>query len=400
MPSERVVEVSVTPVPVAYPKTLGRNAYSTYAARVWTEWLVRSRTEAGYEGVTNADRCLRFRDGSGKTLIALRRETVLGRRVDEFLEVSDRRGAAVRPEFQEVFRAHGWLSVLAFDLAGRALGVSAVELLGDRRRSRVEAYDSTLYFQDLLHPERGVAQVAEEAREGLRDGYRQFKLKVGRGGRWMLPQEGMHRDVEVVWAVREAVGPAARLMVDANCGYDGQVDLLAGFTRETAGARLFWLEELITASLDGYRTLRDLQARHCPHALLVAGEVDREPPSGVFPELVREGLIDGYQPDIVGTGPAGWQELEVWLAPTGVRSIPHNFLNGNLGRRVALVFGTASRRWVTPEDERCLPNVYRPDGFTFCAGSYAVPDVPGLGLEVDLEVFTRRYALNQATVST
>ena len=158
--------------------------------------------------------------------------------------------------------------------------------------------------------------MAQEALDGRRAGYRQFKLKVGRGGRWMLPEAGMRRDVVVVQAVRAAVGAEAALLVDANFGYDGRLDLLEEFIRETVGANVFWLEEMVTADLEAYRGLREMQRRYCPDTLLVAGEVDREPPSGVFPKLVAEGLIDGYQPDVVGSGFARWMELEAWLAPT------------------------------------------------------------------------------------
>ena len=214
----------------------------------------------------------------------------------------------------------------------------------------------------------------------------------------MLPEAGMRRDVVVVQAVRAAVGAEAALLVDANFGYDGRLDLLEEFIRETVGANVFWLEEMVTADLEAYRGLREMQRRYCPDTLLVAGEVDREPPSGVFPKLVAEGLIDGYQPDVVGSGFARWMELEAWLAPTSVRSIPHNFFNGHLGLRASLVFGAASRRWVTAEDERCRPSVFRADGFGFADGSYAVPDTPGLGLEVDEDLFQRDYAQHQAVI--
>ena len=47
----------------------------------------------------------------------------------------------------------------------------------------------------------------------------------------MDPEVGMERDSQVVLAVREAVGPEARIMVDANFGYDGRMDLLEDFVR-------------------------------------------------------------------------------------------------------------------------------------------------------------------------
>ncbi len=399
MPAERVVEISVTPVPFRFPRVIGANAYAEMHGAGRNEWLVRARTNAGNEGLSNAARFFRRDDATVEGLLALLREVVLGRSVDDFLKIDGDRVRGAAPAVREALRQDGWLSTLAFDLIGRARDVPATELLGGRRRDRIDAYDTTLYFDDLLHPDRGVQRLADEARDGLHAGYRQFKVKVGRGGRWMAAAAGLRRDVEVVWAVRDAVGPAAALMVDANFGYEGRLDLLADFIRETASANLFWLEEMIPADLAGYRRLRELQAEHCPDTLLTAGEVDRDPPSGVFPALIEEGLIDGYQPDILGVGLLRWQELDGWLAARGVSAIPHSFHNGNFGRQVGLVFGAASRAWVTLEDERPQPNVYRPNDPGLDAGSYPAPVGPGLGLLVDDEIYDRDYAANAAVIA-
>ncbi|MDP6073351.1 MAG: enolase C-terminal domain-like protein, partial [SAR202 cluster bacterium] len=179
-------------------------------------------------------------------------EVFLGRRTDEFLEVAEGKVTGVKPSAQSAFKRNGWMSILAFDLLGQEIGVSCIDLLGGRKRDRVDAYDTTLYFQDIPAPDRGAAQVAEEAREAYDAGYRQMKIKVGRGGRWMLPKDGMRRDAEVVLAVRDAVGPDAKIMVDANFGYDGHLDLLEEFVRETLSANVFWFEEMVTADLRAY----------------------------------------------------------------------------------------------------------------------------------------------------
>ena len=84
--------------------------------------------------------------------------------------------------------------------------------------------------------------------------------------------------------------------------------------------------------------MREMQAKYAPDSLLVCGEVDRNPISPVFRDLIDQGLIDGYQPDIVSRGFAGWMEIERELEGTGVRSIPHNFGNGRYGTRPVLGF--------------------------------------------------------------
>ncbi|MCZ6539982.1 MAG: hypothetical protein O6922_09195, partial [Chloroflexi bacterium] len=213
-------------------------------------------------------------------------------------------------------------------------------------------------------------------------GWKELKIKTGRGGRWMMPEAGMRRDVDVVLAVRDAVGTDTKIYVDANFGYDDHLDLLDQFIREVTPADIFWLEEMITHDVDGYRAMREMQAKHGSKALLTCGEVDRNPISDVFQDLIDDGLIDGYQPDVVGHGFLGWMEIERQLDGTGVRSIPHNFGNGSFGTYASIVFGAASETYVSLEDERILPHFLtaQPE---FTDGAYSPPVGPGLGVDID-----------------
>ena len=43
------------------------------------------------------------------------------------------------------------------------------------------------------------------------------------------------------------------------------------------------------------------------------------------------------------------------------------------------------------EDERYLPNVYRPDDVKFTNGAYSLPSGAGLGLEIDEDLY-QKYA--------
>src|SRR5262249_6418951 len=108
-----------------------------------------------------------------------------------------------------------------FDLIGKALKVPAWKLLGGKGPEWVPVYDGSIYFSDLLpqHKARGVARLVEEVESGLERGHRAFKIKVGRGFKWMDKKEGFRRDVEVVRAIRKRVGKKVKLMVDANNGF-------------------------------------------------------------------------------------------------------------------------------------------------------------------------------------
>ena len=388
----KITEISVTPVPSHFRKELGKNAFKDNIGKQRLEWVVRARTDGGAEGVTIANRAMR--QGRVEDLLKLLKASLLGREVDSLLRVQD--GVVTGPGAATVrtFRSHGWISVLAFDLYGKAHGVSAISLLGGKVRDTVPAYDTTLYFQDFLVPEKGAEQVAEEAAEAKAAGYRALKIKTGRGGRWMMPEAGMRRDVDVVHRVREAVGPDFQICVDANFGYDDQLNLLEDFIRETVPANIYWLEEMITHDVAGYRAMRKMQARHGSKALLVCGETDRDPISETFGHLIEDGLIDGYQPDIVSAGFLRWMEIEQALRGTKVRSIPHNFGNGTFGTFATVAFGAASKTFVSLEDERNIPHIFGPFP-PFKDGAYQVQEKPGLGIAVDEALFQAKYALHE-----
>ena len=398
MVEEKITEVTITPIPSHYHKMVGRPAFADDIGNQRTEWLVRARTDGGTEGMTIANRFMQqfhgfdSADGTIRGLISLLTETFMNRRVDEFLDVSDGQVVGVSDIHREAFWSHGWMSILAFDLLGRKLGISCIDLLGGKVRDQVRAYDTTLFFQDFLHPDKGAKQVALEAGRSHSDGYNAFKIKVGRPGRWMSPQAGLERDIEVVMGVREAVGQDSRVMVDANFGYDGRLDLLEDFIRETLPANLFWMEEMVNADVGDYRMMRHARDRIGSNAMLVCGEVDIDPPSPVFRDLVNKGLIDGYQPDTVVAGYSRWQVLEKWLEPTGVITQPRNFGNSNFGNRATLVFGASSETFTMLEDERYLPNVYRPDDVQFTGGAYSLPSGTGLGLEIDEDLYQKYSA--------
>lgn len=396
---DTINEITVAPVPARHWTELGRNAYTPEGlGETRTEWLVRARTTGGVEGLANARHTVAAEGGNVARLVADLREVFLGRTIDSLLEISNGHAVAAGSEVRQALTARGWMDTLAVDLVSRSRGESIAALLGGRRRGRIPAYESTTYFQDLLHPHHGLAEVVAHASRGFADGFRQFKIKVGRGGRSMTPKAGLRRDIEVVLAIREALGPDVKLMVDANFGYDGQPGNLEEFIRATSSARLTWLEEMVTASVDAYQTLRDLQAIHCPETLLVAGEVDGNPPSGAFVDLIDQRLIDGYQPDIVRIGHLRWKQLESRLAEQSILPIPHNFGNGRFGLIAGLALATSLDKWVALEDERIRPNVYADDELTVVNGAYWAPNGPGLGIEVDDDAYARIGAPNEVVI--
>ncbi len=393
---QHIVEIHIAHVETTFGKVVGRNAKMENYGLNQREWLVQVMTDGGLTGVTNARPAMNR--GTLQELCSTLSQ-LLGRDIWEFHTSSGERVTGVPPRWETYLLENGYVSYALFDLMGRALGIPAHRLLGERVRDRVEAYDSTLYFQDLVHPAEGADAVAREAREAVAKGWTAVKLKLGRPGRWFEPYAGVARDVEVVNRVREAVGPAIKILVDANNGYEQYPKLLEMFISETAGAEIFWMEEMIPEDIDGYRALRDWRDRHSPHTMLVDGEGDRGR-NTIYWQLMEEGLLDAIQPDMLHMGFWPFHRLALDIAESGyeTRIAPHNFNAAAIGLRGVIQFGAVTESFVIAEDSTLKFDLYQDPGYRFEGGRYAVPDQPGLGITIDPDLYARRHSSTEVVL--
>ena len=259
--------------------------------------------------------------------------------------------------------------------------VAAAEAVGITPPSapfRVPCYDTSLYIDDLHLSgiEEAAALLADEARQGYEKGQRAFKLKVGRGARWLSLEEGTRRDIAIIRSVRAAMGPDAAIMVDANNGYN--LNLTKRVLAETADCGLFWVEEPFHEDAALYRDLREWMEREGLKVLIADGEGDASPN---LMDWARDHVIDVIQRDIVWWGFTSWLPLAKQLDDWECRTAPHHY--GTLYGNYALChLAGASRNFVSVEwDEATAPGLAAP-GYAIVEGRVTVPDAPGFGLEI------------------
>jgi len=202
------------------------------------------------------------------------------------------------------------------DLAGVILGVPVYEMLGGAKSTAVGVYSGAIYMDDITpaYAPGGVRVVVEHCRQDYDYGYRAFKLKIGRGHRWMEPEAGLARDIEVTRAVREQF-PECEILVDANNGYD-----CGGFLRyfeAVADCRLYTIEEPFHENRDDLRRLRDAIEKHAPATTVTEGESNAD--VELLLRLASEGLVQLLNLDIGGYGFTAWRRLAPLerSAPTG-----------------------------------------------------------------------------------
>src|SRR5260370_19948842 len=263
----RITRIRISTLEGRFHKLVAMNAYDKAPkGRTYTHPLLRIETDQGVEGIGAGTYRMRLDD------YVTELQPLIGKNPLDLYEMAG--GKVVRPSpwFVGLHAKAQYLDGPLLDLIGKLTNKPVWALLGDSARDSIECYDGTLYFADVLRPERGIAAVVEEAEESVRSGFNAIKLKLGRGSKWMDRATGDARDIAVIHAVRKAVGPNIIVMGDANNGYEGQFDGAWRLLAETRDDKLHWIEEPFPEGVDGYGRLKDKIAEAKMGTLIAEGE--------------------------------------------------------------------------------------------------------------------------------
>ncbi len=273
-----------------------------------------------------------------------------------------------------------------WDLAGKLLEKPVYELLGGRGESPVPVYDGSIYFADLLpqYADKWQDRFREEIDMGLERGHRAFKIKIGRGHRWLPRADGNYRDWQVIRVIREHGGKDILLGVDANNGYDllGAKQLFSRITREDVAFAEEMFPETVEDCLEFKQHLRDKGLE-----TLVA---DGETQSKLKPlrPFMKPGAIEVYQADMRRFGFEGILQEAAWAEEFGHRVAPHNWGSWN-GFFMQLQIARAIPNFYRAEHDPLSNDVFTSEGYEIKEGYASVPDVPGCGLGIREEAFAR-----------
>jgi D-galactarolactone cycloisomerase len=353
--------------------------------------VVRIRTNSGIEGAGVMGYPL-----PDAELIA-QLKTLIGANPLELYRMENGRIAGRNPQYSATLKTYRFLDGPLFDLVGKLTGKAAWQLIGESVKDRVDAYDGTLYFSDIWFQDRGVRAVVEEAEEAQRSGYRAVKLKLGRGFKWMNKDDGLRRDIDVVKAVRKAVGPNVRIMVDPNNGYQDDRERAWQLMAETAESKLYWMEEIFPEQVEDYGWLKDKMAKAGTQTLIADGE-NFDQPAEFDPYLKPRRLMDVLQTDIRRCGFLDEMAVTRKAEPAGAVLMPHNW-GSQTGVLMALQMAKAVKNIPGVEDDRSTCDVFTVEGYEFRDGAYTVPDTPGLSHRIDESLYTLKCKPGEIVVS-
>lgn len=333
--------------------------------------LVRVMTDEGIDGYAAAVAFL----GELKGVPELLKVFLVERdpfKVEDFVKVfRSARAVGVRAWFMEI---------ALWDIIGKATGQPVYRLLG-ACSERIKAYAST---GELREP----ARRAEDALAIKELGFKAMKLRI------RYPT--MEEDLAVVAAVRDAVGPEMELMVDANQAWPihGFADYptwtfkrALATARELADMGVYWLEEpLAMYDYDGLSRLTAAVPLN-----ISGGEMNSDIYD--FRELINRRCYDIIQPDVtLSCGILNGKKIAGMAEAAGIQLNPHTWTNGigfaaNLQLMGAInncthcEFPFEPPGWVPEARDAMLTEPFRIDE----DGYVRLPELPGLGIEVDME---------------
>jgi len=277
-------------------------------------------------------------------------------------------------------------TMVLWDLAGKVLGKPVYELLGCSEPRKVPVYDGSIYFADLLpeYASRWQDRFKEEVDMSLALGHRAFKIKVGRGYKWMDRREGDLRDVDVVRTIRQHAGDEVLLGADANNGYDLEGE--KQFLDRTAELRLAFFEEPLPEQVEQCLELKQFIADHKLQTLLADGEGQHD--LEAYRPFVRSRAVDILQGDMNSFGIELTMAEAAMAQPYGIRIAPHNW-SSLLGFYQQLHVAMAVPNFYRAEHDPLSTNVLVADGYKIEDGRCRVPDAPGFGLVINERAFER-----------
>lgn len=270
-----------------------------------------------------------------------------------------------------VMAAIAAVDIALWDAKGKLLRQSIAHMLGGPLRSTIPVYASRLYASD------DIDAVCAEARAYVNQGFEAVKMRLGYGP--VDGRDGFDKNCRLLYAVRDAIGDATRLMVDVYMSWDFAYCMkMMAVLREV---KVYWLEEPVSPDrIECYHEIRELA--HVNDIMIAGGEHEYSR-WGVL-KLLRSNGVDILQVDVNRCG--GFTEAQrIWTLADieNVLVIPHGGQMHN--------YHMVASHTISPFAEyfpRPLGNPDRNEMFWFVwdreleakGGVVVLPDSPGLGI--------------------
>ncbi len=279
-----------------------------------------------------------------------------------------------------IMTATALVEVACWDIIGKALGQPVYRLLGGEVREQIKAYANGWY--DV---ERTPGEFHEAAKVVLTKGYKALKFDPFGAGFYELERAEKLRIIELVEAVRDAVGPDVEIMIEMHGRFNPATAI--ELTRELARFAPSWVEEPVPP--ENIAALRKTSEAIAALGVPVAtGE--RMHTMYEFRELFEMQAADIIQPDITHFGGIlNTKKLAAWAEAYYMLIAPHN-VGGPVSTAAALHLAACTTNFKIQEHFNDFGADYvleaAPGLPRVVDGYFSLPQGPGLGVTLNEDV--------------
>lgn len=333
--------------------------------------LIVIRTEDGTTGIGSV-----FTDGRlVRAGVDVLRPLLIGERVDEPARVAENlhQNTFWMGMGGTLTHVISGIDIALWDIFGKITGQPVSRLLGGTYRSKVKAYASILMEEPDLMRERTAFYRAE--------GFRAIKIGWGPFGR----RESAAHDEAIVRAAREGCGAECQLMVDAGASdahWPNGLKWAINTARMLADYDVTWFEEALRP--EAIADFRDLRL-YSPVPIATGECLTRRQ---TFLPWFEARALDIVQPDVTKVGGISEQIQIARMANAfGVKYVGHGW-NTAVGLAADLQLAAAIPTADLVEfigGSPYIDEIVQTPWSLDADGMLAIPDVPGLGITLNLE---------------
>lgn len=266
-----------------------------------------------------------------------------------------------------------------FDIKGKTLGVPVYDLLGGKHRDRIKCYANG-WFAGARTPE----DFAAKAKDAVAQGFVALKWDPFGASYMQIERAQRNLSMDIMAAVREAVGPDIGLMIEGHGRFD--VPTAIALARDIARFDPVWFEEPLPP--DNLAALAEVRSRSPVE--IAAGERFFDPAS--FADAIARGAVDYLQPDVSHVGGLLEAKRIAGMAHAAFLPVcPHNPI-GPVANAMTLNLAAAASNvvWLeTMVSDVPWRSEIAQENTSFSDGHMEIGDAPGLGVDIDTDACGR-----------
>jgi galactonate dehydratase len=282
-----------------------------------------------------------------------------------------------------------------WDIKGKVLGVPVWQLLGGRVRDSVRVYTHLRRGSSSARvSNKDISAFCDAVQETVEMGYNAIKLGFVPYTGYDAPLSAVKHVEKLAAAVRDRVGDGVDIMTDFH-GRPDSLDAAIAYIKAIEPIKPLFCEEVIQPG--DTPAMADIARR--VESPLATGERLFTPRE--FAEVAETRAVAYIQPDLAHClGFTGGRKIAAIAEAAHMGVCPHNPM-GPVAGAVALQFDVATTNFVIQEEAVGIvpwfEEICSAYPLKLVDGSWAVPDAPGLGIEID-ETAAARHPFEQEVI--